>query len=84
MFTSGDTARETIRKSIIENADGDQMTVVPAENFGDICIIGEQHKEAAEYFKEKIAGCKTKGDEIRLHFKIEERFSVALRNLQHG
>lgn len=56
--------------------------MIPAVNFGDIYIIGEQHKEAAEYFNEKIKDCKTKGAEIRLHFEIEEKFNVALCNKQ--
>lgn len=49
---------------------------------GDIYIIGEQHTEAAEYFNQKIAECKTKGTEINLHFEIEGNFNVALCNKQ--
>lgn len=82
MFLADDTLRGKIRKSIIENATDEQVTIIPAVYFGDIYIIGEQHKKAAEYFNEKINDCKTKGAEIRLHFEIEEKFNVALYNNQ--
>ena len=39
-------------------------------------------KEAADYFREKIKDCKTKGAEIKLHFEIEEKFNVAVYNKQ--
>lgn len=82
MYLSGNTPGYIIRKAILENEIGDQLTMIPAANFGDIYIAGENHKEAAEYFKEKIKECKTKGDEIRLHFEIREKFDVALYNDQ--
>lgn len=82
MYLLDETPRGKMRKSIIENATAEQVTMIPANHFGDIYIIGEQHKEAAEYFKEKIKKCKTKGAEIRLHFEIEEKFNVAICNKQ--
>ena len=82
MYLADDTPRGKIRKSIIENATDEQVTMIPANYFGDIYIIGEQHKEASEYFKEKIEECKTMGAEIQLHFEIEEKFNVALLNKQ--
>lgn len=82
MYLANDTLRGKIRKAIIENSTDEQVTMIPTVNFGDIYIIGEQHKEAAEYFNEKIAECKTKGAEIKLHFEIEEKFNVALCNKQ--
>lgn len=80
MYLVDDTPRGVIRKQIIENSTDEQVTMIPAVNFGDIYIIGERHEEAAEYFKEKIVHCKTKGAEIKLHFEIEEKFNVALCN----
>ena len=82
MYLVDDTPRGKIRKQIIESSTDEQVTMIPAVNFGDIYIIGVQHKEAAEYFKEKIVDCKTKGAEIKLHFEIEARFNVALCNKQ--
>lgn len=82
MYLADDTPRGKIRKSIIENSSDEQVTMIPANYFGDIYIIGAQHKEAAEYFKEKIVGCKTKGAEIKLHFEVEENFGVAICNKQ--
>lgn len=82
MYLAADTPRGIIRKMIIENSTDDQVTVIPAHFFGDIYLIGEEHKEAAEYLREKIADCKTKADEIRLHFEVEEKFNVALLNKQ--
>lgn len=82
MYLVDDTPRGKIRKQIIESSTDEQVTMIPAVNFGDIYIIGEQHKEAAEYFNQKIAECKTKGAEIKLHFEIEEKFNVALCNKQ--
>ncbi len=82
MYFANDTLRGKIRKAIIENSTDEQITMIPAVNFGDIYIIGERHKEAAEYFNQKIAECKTKGAEIKLHFEIEEKFNVALCNKQ--
>ena len=46
MYLADDTPRGKIRKSIIENATDEQVTMIPANYFGDIYIIGEQHKEA--------------------------------------
>ncbi len=83
MYLADDTLGGKIRKSIIENAADEQVTMIPAKHFGDIYIIGEQHKEAAEYYKEKIAERKTKGAEIKLHFEVEEKFNVALYNKQN-
>lgn len=82
MYLADDTPRGKIRKQIIENSTDEQVTMIPAVNFGDIYIIGEQHKEAAEYFKEKIVNCRTMGAEIKLHFEVEEKFNVALYNKQ--
>jgi len=82
MYFEFDTPRGKLRNSIIENATEDQLTVIPANFFGDIYIFGEEHKKAAEYFKKKIKDCKTKGDEIKLHFEIEEKFNVGLYNKQ--
>lgn len=82
MYLVDETPRGKIRKQIIESSTDEQVTMIPAVNFGDIYIIGEQHKEASEYFKEKIANCKTKGAEIKLHFEVEEKFNVALCNKQ--
>lgn len=82
MHLADDTPRGKIRKSIIENATDDQVTIIPAINFGDIYIIGERHKEAAEYFREKIADCNTKAGEIKLHFELEEKFNIAIYNKQ--
>lgn len=82
MILENDTLRGQIRKSIIENSTDEQVTIIPAVNFGDIHIIGENHKEAANYFREKIKDCKTKGAEIKLHSEIEEKFNVAVCNKQ--
>lgn len=82
MILENETPRGKIRRSIIENSTDEQLTIIPAVNFGDIHIIGENHKEAADYFREKIKDCKTKGAEIKLHFEIEEKFNVAVYNKQ--
>lgn len=82
MILGNETSRGKIRRTIIENSTDEQVTIIPAVNFGDIHIIGENHKEAADYFREKIKDCKTKGAEIKLHFEIEEKFNVAIRNVQ--
>ncbi len=73
-----DTIRAKIRNHIIANADGTQVSIVAKRFFGDITVIGENHKEAAEYLKEHLAGCKTRGAVIKLHFEVEEKFKVAL------
>lgn len=54
MYLVDDTHRGKIRKSIIENSTDGEITIFPANHFGDIYIIGEQHEEAAKYYKEKI------------------------------
>lgn len=73
-----DTIRAKIRNDIITNADDTQVSIVDKKFFGDITVIGENHKEAAEYLKEHLTECKTRGAEIKLHFKVEEKFKVAL------
>lgn len=73
-----DTIRARIRNDIIANADDTQVSVVGRKFFGDITVIGENHDVAAEYLKEHLPECKTKGAEIILHFKVEENFNVAI------
>ena len=73
-----DTIRTKIRNDIIANADDTQVSIVDKKFFGDITIIGGNHKEAAEYLKEHLTECKTRGAEIKLHFEVEEKFKVAL------
>lgn len=82
MFFGEETERERIRREIIEKAADDEVTVLPPKSFGEIRIIGKNHKEAARYYEEKIKECSRMGDEIRLHCEIEEKFSVALLNIQ--
>lgn len=82
MFKEILTPRGEIRKSIMENASEEQVTKIPPHFFGEIHIIGVNHKEAAEYFKERIDNCTSMGDEIKLHFEIEEKFDVAICNNQ--
>ena len=73
-----DAIRAKIRNDIIANADDTQISIVDKKFFGDITVIGENHKEAAEYLKEHLTECKTRGAEIKLHFEVEEKFKVAL------
>lgn len=82
MFKENLTPRGEIRNSIIENASAEQITKIPPHFFGEIHIVGQNHKEAAEYFKEKISNCTSMRDEIKLHFEIEEKFDVAICNNQ--
>lgn len=73
-----DTIRAKIRNDIIANADDTQVSIVDKKFFGDITVIEENHKEAAEYLKVHLNECKTRGAEIKLHFEVEEKFKVAL------
>lgn len=73
-----DTIRAKIRNDIIANADDTQVSIVAKRFFGDITVIGKNHMEAAEYLKEHLTECKTRGAEIKLHFEVEEKFKVAL------
>lgn len=81
---NNDTVRGKIRADIIDHAEDDQITVLPKKFFGEIHIIGEKHKEAAEYYRSKIQECTTKVTEISLHFEVEEKFGVAIVNCQQG
>ena len=78
MFANDETMRGKIRNDIIANADDTQVSVVDKRFFGAITVIGENHKKAAEYLKEHLTECKTRGAEIKLHFEVEEKFKVAL------
>lgn len=78
MLTSDETMRGKIRNDSIANADDTQVSIVNKKFFGDITVIGANHAEAAEYLKEHLIECKTRGAEIILHFEVEEKFNVAL------
>ena len=67
------------RHAIIDNAKPEDRTVVSKKFFGDLIIIGENHKEAADYLKSELNNCQTKGDEIRLHSETEQKFDVAIQ-----
>ena len=73
-----ETIRAKIRNEIIDNADDSQVSVVDKKFFGAITVIGENHAKAAEYLREHLTECKTRGAEIKLHFEVEEKFKVAL------
>ena len=75
---SEDTQRGRIRNSIIEGAEAARKSVVDKKFFGNITAIGENHTKAAEYLKERLKACETKGAEIKLHFEVEAKFNVAL------
>ena len=77
-----DSIRGKIRNDIISKATEDQKTILPAKHFGETWIIGEKHREAAEYYKEKIKTCDTMGKEIILNSETEEKFNVAVVNNQ--
>ena len=93
MYLADDTPRGKIRKSIIENATDEQVTMIPANYFGDIYIIGEQHKEAAEYFNIGIKKMRRLAEDNEGEFAIymgnrylviRERFENYIVNLSCG
>lgn len=84
MNLGNDTVRGKIRQAIIEKASNDEITILPPKFFGEIWIIGTNHKVASEYYKSKIENVKSKGAEIILHSEVEEKFNVAVVNKQNS